>query len=573
MTEKTEFKNPEADSLLISQSDFDDLLELQSSILDIATSTENCNDLMKELCIKAEKLAPNAVASIMLYNKTEAKLYVHAAPSIPQEAVDALNGLDVGAGSCGNAVYHKEAMYVGNTCTDKRWDQTRSFAEAFNISACWSVPVFDEINEVVGTFAISSFEEREPTNFQRKLLDTCSHIAGILLQKEKYQLQNSQIEKDTHRYEKLESIGVLAGGIAHDFNNLLSIVIGNLEMVERTENLNSKAATYISSATNASKRAADLTQQLLTFSKGGTPLKKLTDLRELIKESAEFVLHGSGVSLSLEFLCARGSVMPAYIDSGQISQVLQNIVINARQAMGDSGKINIICNTIDIKGKGFRDIKEGKYHEVRIINTGPNIAQDIIEKIFDPYFTTKSEGNGLGLALSFSIIKKHDGYLYVDDKADGACFVICLPASDEKIEKEPENEKLIRSSESKGRVLVMDDEKMLFDMVEMILEDLGYQAVYANDGLSALKIYEEEMNRSNPIDLTIMDLTIPGGMGGEEAVREMLKLDVSAKVVVSSGYSNDSVMANFEDYGFKGSLSKPYRIEELNKLLNKILVK
>lgn len=571
MIKKHLFKNPEFESLSILQSDFDDLLELQSSILGLAASNDNCAELMKQLCFMAEKLTPDSVASIMLYEKSEGKLYVHTAPSLSQEAIDALNGLQVGTGSCGNAVYHKEAMYVSNTAIDNRWCETRSFADAFKISACWSVPFYDEFNAIIGTFALSSFEVREATSFQRKLLDTCASIAGILLQREKYLQQNAQLEKETLRIEKLESIGVLAGGIAHDFNNLLGIVIGNLEMIERTADLGSKLSNYVSSATKASRRAAELTQQLLTFSKGGDPIKKLSNLREVVQESAEFVLHGSGVALSFDCLYDAGNSLTADIDNGQISQVVQNIVINARQAMSDGGTIRIVCDTVEFSANEMSGVKTGKYRKIEIHDDGPGIPAGIIDKIFDPYFTTKSEGSGLGLALSFAIIKKHDGYLYVDAEEEGACFIIYLPASEVTMDVVATNVLSSNDASSIGRVLVMDDQEMLFDVAEAMLEELGYFSVHAEDGLTALRIYEEALAANEPFNVIIMDLTIPGGMGGEEAVKEILSIDANAKAIVSSGYSNDSVMANFEDYGFKGALSKPYDLDELDNLLKQIL--
>ncbi len=572
MTKKDLFKDPELDSLSIRQSDFDDLLELQSSILGLAANNDNCSDLMKRLCFMAEKLTPDSVASIMLYEEEEDKLYVHTAPSLPQKAVDALNGLQVGTGSCGNAVYHKKAMYVSNTLEDNRWCETRNFAEAFNVSACWSVPFYDETNKIIGTFALTSFEIREATNFQRKLLNTCAFIAGILLQKEKYLQQNAQLEKETLRFEKLKSIGVLAGGIAHDFNNLLGIVIGNLEMIERVADKKSKVSSYVSSATKASKRAAELTQQLLTFSKGGNPVKKLSDLREVVYESAKFVLHGSSVALTFDCQCAGDNVLIADIDNGQISQVVQNMVINARQAMPDGGTIRIECDTEELSAHEVSGVKAGRYHKIEIHDDGPGIATDIVDKIFDPYFTTKSEGSGLGLALSFAIINKHDGYLYASTEDDGgACFTIYLPASDSILDVVPDSVITINNAASKGCVLVMDDQEMLYEVAEAMLEELGYQAIHAEDGSTALRLYEEAMAANEPIDIIIMDLTIPGGMGGEEAVKEILSVDAKAKVIVSSGYSNDSVVANYENHGFKGALGKPYDIDTLDNLLNQIL--
>ncbi|HHJ35757.1 MAG TPA: response regulator [Gammaproteobacteria bacterium] len=575
MTEKSQFRDTNPEVSPISQSDFEELLELQNSILGVAVSNNNCTELLAQLCLMAEKLTPDSLASIMLYEKSEGKLYVHTAPSIPQEAIDALNGLQVGVGSCGNAVYHNEAMYVSNTLEDNRWCATRSFAESFHISACWSIPFYDESNQIIGTFALSSFEVRDATVFQRKLLDTCASIASILLQKEKYLQQKTLWEKETIRSEKLESIGVLAGGIAHDFNNLLGIVIGNLEMTDRVLNLNSRAVTYISAAAKASRRAAELTQQLLTFSKGGDPVKKLSNLGEVVRESAEFVLHGSGVALSFDCQCDDCDTIIADIDNGQISQVVQNIAINARQAMNDDGTIRVTFSRVtDVPGVCMAPAKTGLlYHKIEIRDSGPGIPAEIIDRIFDPYFTTKTGGSGLGMALSFSIIKKHDGYIFADaEEGVGTCFTIYLPASDTGQIDPPDNVVDIHKSRSKGRVLIMDDQEMLHEVAEAMLDELGYQTVHADDGVEAIEIYKEALGSDEAIDIIIMDLTIPGGMGGKEAVQKVLSIDETAKVVVCSGYSNDSVMAKFSDYGFKGALGKPYNLGELDRLLSQVLV-
>lgn len=573
MTDKNTFINSVTDFSPIRQSDFDELLELQSSILGVAASNNDCLELMNQLCIMAEKLTPDSVASIMLYEKSENRLYVHAAPSLSPEAVEALNGLQVGFGSCGNAVYHDEAMYVSNTRKDSRWCETISFAEVFNVSACWSVPFHNGNNEVIGTFALSSFEVREATNFQRKLLDTCAHIAGILLQKEMYLEQSALWEKETIKSEKLESIGVLAGGIAHDFNNLLSIVIGNLEMAGRAISAHSKAHLSLSSAEKATRRAAELTQQLLTFSKGGDPVKKLSDLREIVRDSAEFVLHGSGVALSFDCQCDPDEILMSAIDDGQISQVVQNLVINARQAMSNRGDIKITFSSASILSDDDNSkLKAGRYHKIAVQDSGPGVPAEDIDKIFDPYFTTKSEGSGLGLALSFSIIKKHDGYLYVEaEEGIGSCFTIYLPASDACYEDLCKDVGSLSNVSSKGRILIMDDQEMLHEVAEAMLEELGFQVVHADDGVEAVEKYRQAIMGTEQIDLVIMDLTIPGGMGGKDAVQEILSFDADAKVIVCSGYSNDSVMSQYDEYGFKGALSKPYNLDELEKTISKAL--
>lgn len=570
MTQLHRFKNPEPTTDKISDEEFERLLDLQSDILNLTNNTNDCSALLIQLCEMSEQLTTGALASVMLLNRDDERLYVRSAPTIPEDAIEELNGLEIGSGSCGNAVYHNKPMFITDTLSDARWENTRDFAEQFSIGACWSVPLTNESDEVIGTFALSSFEKRSPSNFQRKLLETCAKVAEMFLQREQIIVQQKQMEEDAHRFEKLESIGVLAGGIAHDFNNLLSIVMGNLELVERSGELETNVADYITSASKASRKAADLTQQLLTFAKGGSPIKKISDLSELVKDSAEFVLHGSGVGLDFTCITCNISPLRANIDSGQISQVIQNIVINARQAMKDKGNLTIICDTVDLNNHQFKGIQPGRYHKIRIINTGPVISEELAEKIFDPYYTTKSDGNGLGLSLSYSIIKKHEGYIFSDQVTEGASFSIYLPVSEQPLEAITDEVYVTKGGKTKGLVLVMDDEEMLYEMTEQLLENLGYKAVHAADGVQAIEIYQQKHKSDSPIDAILMDLTIPGGMGGEEAVSKILDIDPNVKAIVSSGYSNDSVMANYRDYGFKGALSKPYKLNDLSEVLRSV---
>ncbi|MCF6188001.1 MAG: ATP-binding protein, partial [Desulfobulbaceae bacterium] len=367
------------------------------------------------------------------------------------------------------------------------------------------------------------------------------------------------------RSEKLESIGVLAGGIAHDFNNLLGIVIGNLEMAERVLDSNVKARTYISAATKASRRAAELTQQLLTFSKGGDPIKKLSDLKEVVRESAEFVLHGTSVVLSFESSCDEALV--AEIDSGQIGQVVQNIIINARQAMGDGGRITVSARNCE----NCQDLKRCVHLSIR--DDGPGIAPDILDKIFDPYFTTKEKGSGLGLAICHSVIKKHGGILSVVSELEaGTEFTIKLPVSEVgKTKAVAPAKRATVAAQKNFKILIMDDEEMIRELATEMLSFIGHQVTTVRDGQEAVENYRNAMDSEKPFDLVILDLTVPGGMGGKEAAELLLQLDPKARIIVSSGYSNDPVMAEYEQYGFVATISKPYDVNGLERILENAL--
>lgn len=580
MTERHLFTNPEIKQSHVSPEKFERLLELQSNILGMAASSCDCTGLAEKLCLLAEQLEPESVASIMLRNQSDNCMYVHSGPSLPIEAIEALNGLAVGKGSCGNVVAHNDEMFVSNTLQDKRWDDLRGFAEKFNVLSCWASPVRNDANEVIGSFALSSFQVSEPNSFQQTLLRICASIAGILIQKEKYLEQSKELEKESLKSQKLESIGVLAGGIAHDFNNLLGIIIGNLDLAIHKTDQHSKVRAYLESAERASSKAIHLAQQLLTFSKGGSPVKKPTNIKTLLHESAKFVLHGSNVSL--EFNCrqcdACDNHQPSWradLDSGQISQVVQNLVLNARQAMQDGGRIKITCDLVsNTDDDNTLFLRPGDYFKIDIEDTGRGIPEDIIDKIFDPYFTTKAGGSGLGLSLAYSIINKHGGHIYTRSTAgEGACFTIYLPAKYQTAAdlNDIYDEKSQSTTQHKGRVMIVDDQEMIREVAHAMLEELGYEVIHAEEGSVAIDMYKSAMTGSNPIDLTIMDLTIPGGMGGKEAVKEILALEPNAKIIVCSGFSTDSVMSRYKEFGFQAAINKPYKFEELEKTITTVM--
>ena len=578
MTARHLFENPDIQLSDISSEHFMRLLEMQSNILGIAAATHETQGLTEKLCLLAEELEPESVASIMLRNETDGQMYVHAGPSLPAEAIEALNGLDVGSGSCGNVVAHDEEMYVCNTMEDRRWDNVREFAVQFNVMACWAAPVRNDNNEVIGSFALSSFQRRNPNVFQKTLLRICASIAGILIQKEKYLQRNKEWETEVLKLQKLESIGVLAGGIAHDFNNLLGIITGNIDMALRGVNENSKTLRFLSCAEKAAYNAKHLTGQLLTFSKGGIPVKKPGNIKQIVHESADFVLHGSNVNLKFNCQCyncdSNGMGWIAEVDNGQISQVIQNLVINARQAMIEGGVITVSCNLVThAEGDTKNIIKPGAYFKIDIEDTGPGIEKDIIDKIFDPYFTTKPTGNGLGLSITYAIVRKHGGHILADSTSDGARFTVYLPAISNPSKHEISIVTEINKSQirHKGRVLVVDDQEMLREVARAMLEDLGYEVVEAEEGRQAVELHKTSLESNDPIDLTIMDLTMPKGMGGKDATKHILSINPDAKIVVCSGYSTDSAMSKHSDYGFRAAISKPFKFEELDETLSAVM--
>lgn len=373
--------------------------------------------------------------------------------------------------------------------------------------------------------------------------------------------ERKKIEEELLRARKLESIGLLAGGIAHDFNNLLSMIQGYIDLAGRRVNDDELQNSYLVKAKQASARASELTQQLLTFSKGGEPVKKTENISDIIQKSIDFILHGSNIDVVFHCKCDLSKVN---VDTGQISQVIQNLAINARQAMPEGGVINICCENTVIANSIARDgIFPGRYIKIQFKDSGTGISQDIIDKIFDPYFTTKQKGSGLGLALSYSIIKKHGGYMTVRSEVNqGATFTIYLPESEEPVAEPPIHLKP-EGNRRFMRVMIMDDDAMIRDVGSEMLRSLGYDVMQSINGEDAIEKYRSAIKNNTPIDLIIMDLTITHGMGGKETIKKLLELDPGVKVIVSSGYSNDPVMANYKHYGFKGALSKPYDQDEL----------
>jgi len=346
-----------------------------------------------------------------------------------------------------------------------------------------------------------------------------------------------------------------------DINDILAAILGNINLALFDQDLKEKTKKLLSEAEKASIRAKELTQQLLTFSKGGEPVKEVSSLDEVIRDSADFILLGDKVSCRYDI---PEDLWLVDIDKGQMSQVIQNIVLNAGHAMPEGGTISITCENLAVAaGEVLPFAPGGRFVKISIRDSGIGMPVNIAEKIFDPYFTTKHGGSGLGLAISQSIINKHNGHITVDSTPGvGSTFTIYLPCSTETITLAQESQ--IENKESSPlKVLIMDDEAIVRDVAKEMLLQLGHEAVLSADGEEAVQAYKKNLDSGHPFDLVIMDLTIPGGMGGAEAVQKILHLDAKAKVMVSSGYSNDPIMANCREYGFCAAIVKPYQLQQL----------
>lgn len=383
--------------------------------------------------------------------------------------------------------------------------------------------------------------------------------------------EQEKLKSEVIKTEKLRSIGVLAGGIAHDFNNILTGVLGNIEIAKMQISGDHPAYSHLETATAALQRATNLTKQLLTFAKGGEPILEAVDIKSVIQKTVEFNLAGSSVRANFKF---PDDLWQIKADKGQISQVIANLVINAKEAMPEGGNLYIEAENIEnIEKLSIGDMR-GDFVKITIRDEGVGIPSKYLDKIFDPYFTTKQTGSGLGLAIVYSIIKRHNGHITVESTPGiGTTFSLYLPAerasSDDKGYEVGDGGKLANAVTC--RVLVVDDEKMVRDVAGDMLGILGHRVDFAEDGNEAVKKYREAMETGEPFDIVILDLTIPGGMSGKEAIKEILSIDPDARVIVSSGYSTDPIMANYFDYGFRGRLSKPFRIEELREEIDKLM--
>ncbi len=380
--------------------------------------------------------------------------------------------------------------------------------------------------------------------------------------------ERHMLEEERLKSQKLESIGTLAGGIAHDFNNLLQGVFGYISLAKITHADKEKSLSMLEQAEKALHQSVNLTTQLLTFSKGGKPLKKPADLRSVIENAARFALSGSRSDYRLDI---DPRLWPADVDAGQIGQVIQNIVLNADQAMPSGGGSVVVTAANVAEGSSLlpRCLARGRYISIAIRDSGVGIPPQHIGRIFDPYFTTKEHGSGLGLATSYSIIKNHGGIIDVASKpGNGSVFTVYLPAHEQPGRTEPEAAmKLDASSQRRARVLIMDDEDLVRHLCMEMLKSLGHEAEVAQHGQEAIEKYQAAMPAGKPFDIVILDLTVRGGMGGADTLKKLLEIDPAVKAVVSTGYSDDAAIANHLSLGFKAYLKKPYDITALRDTL------
>ncbi len=402
------------------------------------------------------------------------------------------------------------------------------------------------------------------------LLDLDGRVTGA--QGTAYNIsERKKMEEEYLRIQKLESIGTLAGGIAHDFNNLLQAILGNIQLAKRSLNPEDKPFSWLTSAEKASEQAKDLSYRLLTFARGGEPFRQITSITKLLRDTVQLTLAGSNISVDF-FLDE--NLYPLEIDEGQIKQAISNIVINAKEVMPKGGHLTV--NAHNVLAREFDTIcaKEKNYVHISIEDQGIGITPNNISRVFDPYFTTKGvgseKGKGLGLTICHSIIKRHDGIIRIDSTPGIKTIVhIFLPEADTPHQSAQSSP--VVSEQRKERILLMDDEHFVRDVTSEMLEQLGYEVQLAKDGDEAIEIYCKSQDEGKSFDAVILDLTIPGGTGGDEAILKLIDIDPNIKGILSSGYADNNIVNDFREFGFKGVISKPFNFEELANVVASVI--
>jgi signal transduction histidine kinase/CheY-like chemotaxis protein len=393
---------------------------------------------------------------------------------------------------------------------------------------------------------------------------TRADLAVALRKLENEIVERKRAEEALQKAQKLESLGVLAGGIAHDFNNLLLGVFANIDMARVHAARSDEVLLYLNEAMKVFNRAKDLTRQLLTFAKGGAPLQKTGSLEHLLRETVRFGLSGSSISYAFDIA---GDLWLCDFDENQMAQVVQNIILNAQEAMPSGGSITVKALNTFVKAGEYPDLDEGRFVAISIRDTGAGIPNEILPRIFDPFFTTKQKGSGLGLSIAYSIIIRHKGHIDVESEpGKGANFHILLPASDRS--SLPRETSVPAVHIGSGRIMVMDDEEFVRNILGKMLKTMGYAVSIARNGSEALQLFSRAMECGSPFKAVIFDLTIPGAMGGKEAIAALRKIAPSIIAIATSGYSEDPIMSNPASFGFTASIRKPYRESELAALLN-----
>lgn len=422
-----------------------------------------------------------------------------------------------------------------------------------------------ELVEYQGSFEDISEIKRKELQLEQDRMELEEVVLSRTAELQKEIARCKMMEEELIRKDKLESLGILASGIAHDFNNILTIISGNnaLAGIILEEKGDYEVLELLGEVQRGVMQARELTEQLMTFSRGGVPVKETSSIEILVREIAGFVLRGSNVRA---IFSTSGQIWPVDVDRGQIGQVFHNLIINAAQSMPNGGNIEIYLSNVMPETAAAMALAEERYVQIVVKDHGTGISPEDIGNIFIPYFSTKKNGHGLGLSLSYSIINKHSGIIKVSSELEvGTTFEIYLPASEKLVIEQNDIAKV--NFTGHGKILVMDDDRVVRNTLGRMIRQLGYTADLSDDGQETIQMYMEAMEAGAPYHALILDLTVPGGMGAQETLDKLLKLDSKIKAIVSSGYSSDDLLVNFREYGFCGAIEKPFAIDRLSKVL------
>ncbi len=378
-----------------------------------------------------------------------------------------------------------------------------------------------------------------------------------------------QVEDELQKASKLESVGLLAGGIAHDFNNILTAMLGYVEMARMDLPDDSDVVRKLVEAESAGRRARDLTQKLLTFARGGAPVLKSTDVGRVISESVSLL---SGSKTARCEVRIDPATWPALADEGQLYQALSNLLLNAFQAMPAGGRVTVSADNVDARaafGEAGVTIPAGRWVRMTVEDQGVGIAREHLPRVFDPFFTTRPNGTGLGLSTTYSIVRKHAGRLTMESEPGrGTTVRLYFPTSEEPAARPPGKPPAQMARAIAGcRVLVMDDQPAVLGVAREMLAAFSCHAHVCADGAQAVRSYREALAGGSRFAAVILDCVVPGGMGGAEAARQILALDPGARIVISSGYVDQPVLVDYGAHGFVGVLHKPYRLDTLGKVI------
>lgn len=473
-----------------------------------------------------------------------------------------------------NRTIEKWQKSITEGCFYETEYRIRRFDGAYRHFMARGIPLFREdgrIREWIGTCVdITDRKQSEDLlkkaheELETRIIERTAELKAANARLQIEIAERERMEDELIKAQKLESLGIFAGGIAHDFNNLLQAIANNIGVAKIFASERNKLMEALNDAETAAKYASQLSQRLLTFAKGGSPVKKATSVSRLIEESLSISMSGSNILTECE---VPDDLSPVEVDEGQINQVLNNLLINAKEAMPSGGRIRIRAEGVKVGESDNLFLKEGDYVRISIEDQGAGIPEENLFRIFDPYFSTKErgaeKGTGLGLSVCHSILVKHGGLISVESTVDvGTTFHVFLPVSKEPLYVSENN--MPGPGATGGRILFMEDEKTMWRSAGLLLKTMGYDVEFSMNGAEAVSLYEKALGEGRPFDGVILDLTIPGGMGGKETIARLREIDSGVKAIVVSGYTDDPVMTNFREYGFVSALAKPYTVEQMN---------